>query len=591
MIFCRQCGTQLNDGAIFCKKCGTKINGDKEEGKNTQNLDGYSSEYQGGNYNYQFERNKSQQLLEETKGRGKAIWENLRSKGTELLSKLKETVGKIVEKSKNDKKFATKLKIGATAVVVAVMGLTIISTMDKRVAVDECVVVNVEGYNTLGYVYSCSIDENAFTKKVLGSDSQELDAEEISKVYALVRGINLSADNETNLSNGDEIVVNISYDNEIAHEYGIKLTGDTYTFKVSGLEELQDYNLFEDLEVYFSGVEPNVKVYYEVNNDMIDYSLFTVDKTDGLKNGDIVTITYIGSETDLAWYGYRITKLSEQYTCEGVATYVTKATDLEDSIFDKMKNDAKDCIETYFANNYEEISCENLSYCGNYVLTGKHDSDGNIVYIIYSGQVASKEQIEVWNEDLGIYEYISSFETQTVYFPIGFNDVIVNTDKTVVYDLISSTICGTTDLDSGWSNVKGYTNGAMMFNDLIQKQKVDYSFDVSESLSQFGDFTTSLESEINVAEGDYILPTSNSAYITESDLDGFTKEKLRLALNELYARYGYIFADEELKAYFESKSWYQGTIENGSFDESVFNEYETKNKDTIVQYMESKGYR
>jgi len=191
MIFCRQCGTQLNDGAIFCKKCGAKINGVKEEGKNTQNLGGYSSEYQGGNYNYQFERNKSQQLLEETKGRGKAIWENLESKGTELLSKLKETVGKIVEKSKNDKKFATKLKIGATAVVVAVMGLTIISTMDKRVAVDECVVVNVEGYNTLGYVYSCSIDENAFTKKVLGSDSQELDAEEISKVYALVRAINL----------------------------------------------------------------------------------------------------------------------------------------------------------------------------------------------------------------------------------------------------------------------------------------------------------------------------------------------------------------------------------------------------------------
>lgn len=591
MIFCRKCGTELNDNATFCKKCGTKIGGSNEGYNNIQGLGSYNSEFQGGNYNYQFEKNKSQQLLEETKKRGKSIFEILQSKGTELFSKLKEKVEKIKEKSKTDKKFATKLKIGATTAVVAVIGLIAISIMDKRVAVNECVIVNVDGYNTSGYVYSCLLDPSTLSKKVLGIDIQEADAEERSKIYDLMGTIGLSVENDSNLSNGDEVVVNISYNNEIAQEYGIKLTGDTYTFKVSGLEELQDYNPFQDLDVYFSGVEPNVRVYYEVNNDMLNYSLFTVDKADGLKNGDVVTITYTGSESDLAWYGYKITKLSEQYTCEGVAAYVTKSTDLEDSIFNKMKNDAKDCIDTYFANNYEKISCENLSYCGNYVLNGKDDLDGNIVYVIYSGQVSSKEQREYWNDELGIYEYGFAFETQTVYFPIGFRDIIVNTDKTATYGLISSTIYGTTDLDCGWSYVKGYTNGAMMFNDLIQKQKIDYSFDVSESLSQFNNSATSLESEINVAERDYILPRSNSAYITETDLSAFTKEELRLALNELYARYGYIFADEGLKIYFESKSWYQGTIENGSFDESVFNQYETKNKDIIVQYMESKGYR
>ena len=103
------------------------------------------------------------------------FFENLQNKGTELFSKLKEKVEKIAEKSKTDKKFATKLKIGATAVVAVVIGLIAISTMDKRVAVNECVIVNVDGYNTSGYVYSCLLDQNTFAKKVLGIDIQEAD--------------------------------------------------------------------------------------------------------------------------------------------------------------------------------------------------------------------------------------------------------------------------------------------------------------------------------------------------------------------------------------------------------------------------------
>lgn len=47
---------------------------------------------------------------------------------------------------------------------------------------------------------------------------------------------------------------------------------------------------------------------------------------------------------------------------------------------------------------------------------------------------------------------------------------------------------GYTDLeyDDGWDNVEGYTDGAQMFNDLVVTQKVDYTYEVTDNLTQFG---------------------------------------------------------------------------------------------------------
>lgn len=90
--------------------------------------------------------------------------------------------------------------------------------------------------------------------------------------------------------------------------------------------------------------------------------------------------------------------------------------------------------------------------------------------------------------------------------------------------------------------------------------------------------------------GDYVLPNSSSEYLSESDLYGLTEWECRIARNEIYARHGVIFASPELQEYFESKSWYQGTIENAAFDSSVFNEYELANVYLIKDYEKEMNY-
>ena len=87
------------------------------------------------------------------------------------------------------------------------------------------------------------------------------------------------------------------------------------------------------------------------------------------------------------------------------------------------------------------------------------------------------------------------------------------------------------------------------------------------------------------------MPNSSRKKLTRADLKGFSKKKLKLARNEIYARHGRLFTDEFLQDYFNSKDWYEGYIESEDFDESVLNEYEISNRDLIVEYETDMGYR
>lgn len=89
----------------------------------------------------------------------------------------------------------------------------------------------------------------------------------------------------------------------------------------------------------------------------------------------------------------------------------------------------------------------------------------------------------------------------------------------------------------------------------------------------------------------YVLPQSDSKYLSEMDLYGFTAEECRIARNEIYARHGRMFNDEDLQAYFNLFDWYMPLIEPDDFQESSLNEYEIANRDLIVQYEEEQGYR
>lgn len=78
----------------------------------------------------------------------------------------------------------------------------------------------------------------------------------------------------------------------------------------------------------------------------------------------------------------------------------------------------------------------------------------------------------------------------------------------------------------------------------------------------------------------YILPNSDTEYLTRVDLEEYDAEYLRLARNEIYARHGYSFKDEVLQKYFEEQSWY--TARKSEVPDSELNTYEIANRDLIL---------
>lgn len=92
-------------------------------------------------------------------------------------------------------------------------------------------------------------------------------------------------------------------------------------------------------------------------------------------------------------------------------------------------------------------------------------------------------------------------------------------------------------------------------------------------------------------ENEYILKNSDIKYLTKADLKGLTAEQCRLARNELYARHGRLFEDEELQNYFDSCSWYHGSIAVSDFDESMLSDIEIANRNLIVNFENEMGYR
>lgn len=73
----------------------------------------------------------------------------------------------------------------------------------------------------------------------------------------------------------------------------------------------------------------------------------------------------------------------------------------------------------------------------------------------------------------------------------------------------------------------------------------------------------------DTSASEYILPESNTRELTREDLAGLSKEELRLARNEIFARHGMIFGVEDLDQYFSAKSWYEPTVPASEFYDRV----------------------
>ena len=79
----------------------------------------------------------------------------------------------------------------------------------------------------------------------------------------------------------------------------------------------------------------------------------------------------------------------------------------------------------------------------------------------------------------------------------------------------------------------------------------------------------------------FVFPDSANKYLSEDEIRKVDVDKMNIGRNEIYARHGYIFTDEEMKQYFENQQWYRERVTADQFKEDVFNSFEKKNIELI----------
>ena len=127
----------------------------------------------------------------------------------------------------------------------------------------------------------------------------------------------------------------------------------------------------------------------------------------------------------------------------------------------------------------------------------------------------------------------------------------------------------------------------------VQTQAAEESTEMAEEETKLAvPFAEGGQAEVSegITPEEYILPECETRTYTKEELSVLSADELRLARNEIYARHGRMFNSEDLKNYFQSKSWYTPQYEGSEFDakgDSILNEYEIANRDLLVELEEN----
>lgn len=176
---------------------------------------------------------------------------------------------------------------------------------------------------------------------------------------------------------------------------------------------------------------------------------------------------------------------------------------------------------------------------------------------------------KLWTEELG-------YANGGRLFSICFSDDDSYTDEPS-YMTIGSTSEGTyyasfpTDLQAYTKDTAAYEEFSAMTADMEWVKS---------------HIALTVDSSINTGtDGDYIFPQSSTAYLSAGDLSGMSADQIQMAINEIYARHHRKFVLQDVQDYFNSKSWYSGTVEAEDFDVSVMNAYEGANVALMVEQL------
>ncbi len=203
---------------------------------------------------------------------------------------------------------------------------------------------------------------------------------EIDQSAVSVNDIKFVSDKTSELKNGDVVKVEVRatgwYDlNGTLKEQGYKTDVYSKEYTVSGLEELDTYDPYEDIELVYDGISGEASVKVEIGDSKeVQYFSYRFDKDYGLSNGDEIELTATVTNEAEFMEEFKLIpgKEPKKYTVSGLSHYLEKEDVLDDEGLKTMQEAAEDALFSD-SSSWRNFDLDELNYLG-YITYIKKDS-------------------------------------------------------------------------------------------------------------------------------------------------------------------------------------------------------------------------
>ncbi|MCR5355973.1 MAG: YARHG domain-containing protein [Lachnospiraceae bacterium] len=634
-MFCTKCGAQIPEGNRFCTKCGSPVA--VPEAPKEEKTDAEALKPEKDAIAVEPETDEIPAMTEQTYEPETDETREIPQQSQPYVSPVSPVNNKPVKEKKSGKGLIVGIIAGLVVLGLLTAGIVILLGLRKtEVNLAEYLEVECEGYNGFGRV-EAHFDTDKFVKdykdkikpnkniKSLVKEYDDLDeladsadikfskGKDVARLFAMIYAANGAFEENDKLTsesleNGDILIYKWNFETKEMNEdealefakkaFNVKLVTSDVEVEVNDLEDIEVFDAFKDLEVEFNGMSPNANANISryPSDTNLDYS---ISNNSGLSNGDKVTVTasYYGGEEEYAKQYKRIPESTvKEFTVEGLDEYITDVSSIKAEDLEPVKSICRDKIISEVADRRDDyLSVESVNFDSAYLLTAKRSDSYNVNKLIMIEKVTIK-----CDSDKQKTEYFSYY---TYY---GFNNVVKTGSGDMLVDNVSDYGNDWTNFEydpdnRGWTNtvsLRGYENFDRLFNDAFTRNVDEYKYEQIDVPSESGsssapkaDLFSDIANEAEEGTGDYIFANSSIDALSKSDLEGLSADECRYARNEIYARHGRMFDDEDLQAYFNSKDWYQGTVKPKDFNESVLSQVEKDNIKLITDYEKKQGYR
>ena len=387
-MFCGKCGAENENGAKFCKGCGAPLSSENTAKENN----------------------------------GVAMGNATAKANVDI----KASLGPAIEKIKSLPKWA--MAAIPVAVIALIVLICVLVNSGKTIDLNDYLIVEFSGYDGYGKA-RVDIDWDAIEKKYGSKAKFTSEAkkkfgdwfEGESPIEVLSECVYVELDKTSKLSNGDEVKIKFEFDEDfnVAKYLNLKLKYKDTSKKVEGLKEVGKFDAFAKLSIEYSGVAPFAYMNLSyTGTELPDYA-FECETRSELKNGDKIKITinddYIIN--CIEQFGVAPQEMEKEYTVSGLQSFLTKVSDLDEAIKNKLKSKAE---EYYNAKNRDEDEEElkSLEYVGECLLTPKSESfwgsTSNYLYLVYK---------------VTIRNHYESYDQENVYYWYArFSNVLIDED-------------------------------------------------------------------------------------------------------------------------------------------------------------------